>query len=34
VKAVAPGILRHRILRNYKAEAEGISDEVIIDKLL
>ncbi len=34
VKAVAPGILRHRILRNYKAEAEGITDEVIIDKLL
>jgi len=34
VKAVAPGILRHRILRNYKAEAEGISDQVIIDKLL
>jgi MoxR-like ATPase len=34
VKAVAPGILRHRILRNYKAEAEGISDEMIIEKLL
>ena len=34
VKAVAPGILRHRILRNYKAEAEGITDEVIIQKLL
>ena len=34
VKAVAPGILRHRILRNYKAEAEGISDEAIIEKLL
>jgi MoxR-like ATPase len=34
VKAVAPGILRHRILRNYKAEAEGITDEVIIGKLL
>ena len=34
VKAVAPGILRHRILRNYKAEAEGISDKLIIDKLL
>ena len=34
VKAVAVGILRHRILRNYKAEAEGISDEDIIQKLL
>ncbi len=34
VKAVAMGILRHRILRNYKAEAEGISDEDIIRQLL
>ncbi len=34
VRAVAPGILRHRILRNYKAEAEGITDEVVIEKLL
>lgn len=34
VKAVSMGILRHRILRNYKAEAEGISDADIIGKLL
>jgi len=34
VKAVAMGILRHRILKNYKAEAEGISEEDIIAKLL
>ena len=34
VQAVAPGILRHRILRNYKAEAEGITDEAIIGQLL
>lgn len=34
VKAVAPAILRHRIVRNYKAEAEGISVDTIIDKLL
>lgn len=34
VKAVAKGILRHRILKNYKAEAEGISEEDIIDSLL
>lgn len=34
VKAVANGILRHRILKNYKAEAEGISEEVIIETLL
>jgi len=34
VKAVAPAILRHRIVKNYKAEAEGVSIEDIIDKLL
>ena len=34
VKAVAMGILRHRILRNYKAEAEGVSDEDIVNQLL
>jgi MoxR-like ATPase len=34
VKAVAIGILRHRVLKNYKAEAEGLSIEEIIGKLL
>jgi MoxR-like ATPase len=34
VKAVATGILRHRIIKNYKADAEGISEEMIIAKLL
>lgn len=34
VKAVAIGILRHRIIKNYKAEAEGISEKDIIHKLL
>lgn len=34
VKAVSMGILRHRIIKNYKAEAEGISEEEIITKLL
>lgn len=34
VKAVAPGILRHRILKNYKAEAEGVSEDAIIQELL
>lgn len=33
VQAVATGILRHRIIKNYKAEAEGISDEQIIKSL-
>lgn len=34
VKAVAAGILRHRIIKNYKADAEGITEEVIIKKLM
>ncbi len=34
VRAVAPAIMRHRIVKNYKAEAEGISVENIIDELL
>ncbi len=34
VKAVAPAILRHRIVRNYKAEADGVSVEKIINGLL
>jgi MoxR-like ATPase len=33
VQAVAIGILRHRIIKNYKADAEGISEETIIKKL-
>ena len=33
VQAVAFGILRHRIVKNYKADAEGISEEDIIRKL-
>lgn len=34
VKAVAVGILRHRIIKNYKADAEGITEEMIIEKLI
>lgn len=34
VKAVAEGILRHRIIKNYKADAEGITEEMIIARLL
>ena len=34
VKAVATPILRHRIVRNYKAEADGITVEKIISELL
>lgn len=34
VRAVALPILRHRIVRNYKAEAEGVGVEEIVKKLL
>ncbi len=34
VNAVAGPILRHRIVRNYKAEAEGITVDDIVSKLL
>lgn len=34
VQKVAFGILKHRIIKNYKAEAEGISEEDIIKNLL
>ena len=34
VKAVAKPILRHRLVRNYRAEAEGYSMDKIIDSLL
>ncbi len=34
VQAVAESILRHRIVRNYKAEAEGMSTEKLISGLL
>lgn len=34
VRAVAKPILRHRLVKNYKAEAEGVSTEQIIDSLL
>ncbi len=33
VQAVAHNILRHRIIKNYKAEAEGISEQDIIKSL-
>jgi len=34
VKAVAPSVLRHRIISNFTAEAEGIKPERIIEDLL
>jgi len=34
VQAVAPSILRHRIIKNYKAEAENIHIDDIISRLM
>ena len=34
IKAVVPSILRHRIITNFKAQAEGISSLDVIDRLL
>jgi MoxR-like ATPase len=34
VKSVAPSILRHRIITNFKAQAEGVSPLHIIERLL
>lgn len=34
VKAIAHPVLRHRIIRNYKAEADGISVDKLIDELI
>ena len=34
IKALAEPVLRHRILLNYRAEADGVSVENVIQKLL
>ncbi|MDH5608781.1 MAG: AAA family ATPase [Cyclobacteriaceae bacterium] len=34
VKAIAIPVLRHRIVRNFRAEAEGLTEEAIITRLL
>jgi len=34
VQAIASLVLRHRIVRNYKAEAEGVTEENIIEAML
>lgn len=34
VRAVAPGILRHRVVTNYKAEADGVTIDNIISQLM
>lgn len=34
VQAISKYVLRHRIIRNYKAEAEGVSEEMVIEGIL
>lgn len=34
VQAIAANVLRHRLVRNYKAEAEGISADEIVSRIL
>ena len=34
VKAIAPDVLRHRILRTYEAEAEEVTSDVIVSRVL
>jgi MoxR-like ATPase len=34
IKAVAHPVLRHRLITNYSAEAEGITSDKIVDRLL
>ncbi|MBK7338009.1 MAG: AAA family ATPase [Saprospirales bacterium] len=34
VRAISKYVLRHRIVRNYKAEAEGITEEKVIESLV
>ncbi|MBS1590346.1 MAG: AAA family ATPase, partial [Bacteroidetes bacterium] len=34
VQAMAHSVLRHRIVRNYKAEADGVTQDNLIQQLL
>ncbi len=34
VKVVAPAVLRHRVLTNFHAEAEGVDTDIVIERLL
>jgi MoxR-like ATPase len=34
VKAIAHPVLRHRVVTNFTAEAEGVTSDKIVDKLL
>jgi MoxR-like ATPase len=34
VKAVAPDVLRHRIILTFEAEAEGVQPDTVIERIL
>ncbi len=34
VKSIAPDVLRHRVLTSFEADAEGVSSDVIVERLL
>ncbi len=34
VKSLAPDVLRHRILLSYEAEAQGLSSDTIVERIL
>ena len=34
IKAVAPAVLRHRIVLSYESEADGITTDAVIEQLL
>ena len=34
IEAVAPPVLRHRIIANFNANAEGVTAEQIIEKMM
>jgi MoxR-like ATPase len=34
VRAVAPAVLRHRLVTNFNADAEGVSTDTVISRLL
>ena len=34
VQAVAPDVLRHRIIRSFEADAQSLNSDIIIDRLI
>jgi MoxR-like ATPase len=34
VKSIAPDVLRHRVLTSFEADAEGVTSDTIVSRLL